>query len=163
MRIAPYLSEGLTSNPQRFVKADRGYKLQRNFREVLAARFCGDHAEFAGTSDRLSNNLTADEEGLLSTIEKLVPSAGVSYRQAVLDLRDESRRSFRGPALELREVLREVLDHMAPDKDVLDSQNFQLEKGRSGPTMKQKVRYICRVSRIGKTKAASPEDFGKCR
>src|SRR5690348_14115194 len=36
-RIAPYLSEGLSSKPQRFVKADRGYKLHRNFRETLAA------------------------------------------------------------------------------------------------------------------------------
>lgn len=36
-RIAPYLSEGLTSNPQRFVKVERGYKLHRNFRETLAS------------------------------------------------------------------------------------------------------------------------------
>jgi predicted pPIWI-associating nuclease len=157
-RIAPYLSEGLTSNPQRFVKADRGYKLQRNFRELLAAQFGGDHAELRETPAHLSNNLTGDEKRLLSTIEKLVPSAGVSYRQAVMDLGDENRRSFRGPALELREVLREILDHMAPDKEVLGSQNFQLEKGRTGPTMKQKVRYICRVSRIGKTRASSRED-----
>jgi len=41
-QIAPYLSEGLTSNPQRFVKADRGYKLHRNFREVLAAHLDGN-------------------------------------------------------------------------------------------------------------------------
>ena len=45
-RIAPYLSEGLTSNPQRFVKADRGYKLQRNFRETLTA-YLGESREKA--------------------------------------------------------------------------------------------------------------------
>jgi Predicted pPIWI-associating nuclease len=66
--------------------------------------------------------------------------------------------SFRGPALELREVLREILDHLAPDKDVMQGAGFQIEKGRSGPTMKQKVRYILKKRGDGKTKASSPED-----
>lgn len=37
-RTAPYLSEGLKSHPQKFIKVDGGYKLQRHFREALSRR-----------------------------------------------------------------------------------------------------------------------------
>lgn len=37
-RIAPYLSEGLKARPQKFIKVDGGYKLQRHFLEVLSKR-----------------------------------------------------------------------------------------------------------------------------
>ena len=47
---------------------------------------------------------------------------------------------------------------MAPDKDVMGSPGFQLDKNRPGPTMKQKVRYIIKKRGDGKTKASSPED-----
>jgi Predicted pPIWI-associating nuclease len=159
VRTAPYLSEGLKSKPQKFVKVDGGYKLQRHYRETLSKRL---RVELAAVSSRasssVSNGLTPDESKLLETIDQMVPSANISYRQALIDLQDDKRVSFRGPALELREVLREVLDHVAPDKDVLASPGFQLEKNRPGPTMKQKVRYILRARGVGKTKAASPED-----
>lgn len=35
-RVSAYLTEGLTSNPQRYVKATQGYKLQRHYRETLS-------------------------------------------------------------------------------------------------------------------------------
>jgi hypothetical protein len=54
------------------------------------------------------------ESRLFEAITALIPSAGLSYRQAILDLADSTRVSFRGPAAELREVLREILDHLAP-------------------------------------------------
>jgi hypothetical protein len=71
-----------------------------------------------------------------------VPSAAQSYKQAILDLTDSSRVSFRGPALELREALREILDHLAPDSEVTAAPAYAQEKDRNGPTMKQKVRFI---------------------
>lgn len=37
-RTAPHLSEGLKSKPQKFVKVDGGYKLQRHYREALSKR-----------------------------------------------------------------------------------------------------------------------------
>jgi Predicted pPIWI-associating nuclease len=159
-RLAPYLSEGLKSTPQKFIKANGGYKLQRHYRDLVAGRLGIDSSERAFESAREANgdDLTPDESKLLKVIEQLVPSAGISYRQALSDLRDDKRMSFRGPALELREVLREVLDHTAPDKDVMASPGFQLENNRSGPTMKQKVRYILKKRGDGKTKASSPED-----
>jgi hypothetical protein len=158
-RTASHLSEGLKSRPQKFVKVDGGYKLHRHYRETLSKRIRVESAAGpSGASPRISDDFTPDESKLLATIEQIVPSANISYRQALIDLRDDKRVSFRGPALELREVLREVLDHVAPDKDVLASPGFQLEKNRPGPTMKQKVRYVLRARGVGKTKAGSPED-----
>ena len=47
---------------------------------------------------------------------------------------DQTRISYRGTAAELREVLRELLDHLAPDADVLKS-GIRLEAGQTTPTM----------------------------
>lgn len=83
-----------------------------------------------------------EDEQIISKLDALVQSAALSYKQAILDLKDDSRVSFRGPALELREALREILDHLAPDKEVTAAPGYVPEKDRSGPTMKQKVRFI---------------------
>jgi hypothetical protein len=89
---------------------------------------------------------------LIDTIERLVPSAAQSYRQGVADLHATAQRcSFRGTACELREALREVLDHLAPDEDVTAQAGFKLEPNTVKPTMKQKVRFILKSRDRGKT------------
>jgi hypothetical protein len=97
------------------------------------------------------------ESAIASTLEEVVPSAALSYRQALVDLRDTTRLSYRGPATDLRESLRELLDHLAPDKEVRKTPNFKLEPGRTGPTMKQKVRFILASRGLGKTAIETPE------
>lgn len=88
--------------------------------------------------------VAGEDQKIIEILRALVPSAAQSYRQAVLDLGDEGRISFRGPALELREALREILDHLAPDGEVEAAEGYAREKDRRGPTMKQKVRFIMR-------------------
>jgi hypothetical protein len=100
---------------------------------------------------------SAVEIQIAETLSGLVATAGLSYQQAIHDLADISRVSFRGPATELREVLREVLDHLAPDADVMKSDGFKLEKDRTKPTMKQKVRFILRARDQGATATELPE------
>lgn len=90
---------------------------------------------------------------IATTLNRLVPTAGGSYEQACLDLRDSSRQSYRGAAAELREALRELLDHLAPDTEVTKQEGFKLEADCTGPTMRQKVRFIMRSR--GKSKALS--------
>lgn len=97
------------------------------------------------------------EEAILGTLSDMVPSAALSYQQAIRDLVDDNRVSARGTAAELREVLREVLDHLAPDADVMKSDGFKLEKDRNRPTMKQKTRFILKSRGMGKTTRESPE------
>jgi hypothetical protein len=94
---------------------------------------------------------------IVETLKALLPSAALSYEQATLDLRQESRLSWRGPATDLREALRETLDHLAPDKDVTAQTGFKLEAGTSGPTMKQKVRFILKNRGVSKGAMDTPE------
>lgn len=97
-----------------------------------------------------------EDDQLINELDALVPSAALSYEQAILDLNDIDRISFRGPALELREALREILDHLAPDSDVTTVPGYAHETGRNGPTMKQKVRFI--MKKKGKRSASeAPE------
>jgi hypothetical protein len=101
-----------------------------------------------GTSGRASlesaNQLTNQEQQVVATLQTLVPAAALSYQQAVQDLQQLGRFSFRGTAAELREALREVLDHLAPDAAVSAAPGFKLEAGQTTPTMRQKARFILR-------------------
>jgi hypothetical protein len=103
--------------------------------------------------------LSEDEQKLLRTLGSMLPTTAMSYKQALADLSDSDRVSFRGPALELREAMREVLDHMAPDTDVMSSSGYKPEKDENGkdrskPTMKQKVRFILKQRAVGRGRTA---------
>ena len=91
------------------------------------------------------------ETAILQTLERLLPLTALSYRQAIQDLADQKRSSYRGVAAELREVLREVLDHLAPDADVMNAPGFKLEKDQTKPTMKQKTAHILKARGLNDT------------
>jgi len=105
-----------------------------------------------------SISLSKDETIIYETLLKLIPTAALSYKQALLDLAEENRISFRGVATEFREALRETLDHLAPDKDVTAQPNFKFEKDKKTPTMKQKVRFILRMRELPDNAIKPPED-----
>jgi hypothetical protein len=98
------------------------------------------------------------ETQILTTLRKLLPSAGLSYEQALRDLRGAPRLSYRGTAVELREALREVLDHLAPDADVMRSSGFKLEKDAARPTMKQKAQFILKARGVVSGALSTPKD-----
>jgi hypothetical protein len=97
--------------------------------------------------------ISAEDQKIARTLEDLVPSASLSFKQALINLTDRNRVSYRGPAVELREALRETLDHLAPDEEVVKMAGYKQEKGLNGPTMKRKVRFILRA-RGGKDETA---------
>lgn len=101
---------------------------------------------------------TTVEQAILTTLQQVVPTAALSYEQGCRDLGDGKRLSFRGVASEFRECLREVLDHLAPDKEVMAQQHFTLEEGQKKPTMKQKARFILRARGQISTAVRAPED-----
>jgi hypothetical protein len=86
-----------------------------------------------------------EDQRIARTLEGLVPNAARSFKQALVDLTDTKRFSYRGPAVELRKALRETLDYLAPDKDVVKMSGYKQEPETKGPTMKQKVRFILRA------------------
>ncbi len=95
---------------------------------------------------------------IISTIKALIPSAALSYEQALLDLQSNSRLSWRGPATDLRESLREVLDHLAPDLEITSDPKFKLDTNAKGPTMKQKVRFILKQRQTNSSIISTTEE-----
>jgi hypothetical protein len=94
---------------------------------------------------------------IVATLNEVCPSAGLAYQQALLDLEATERFSWRGPATDLREALRETLDVLAPDEVVTAMPGFKLEKDARGPTMKQKVRYVLKSRDVPSGSIAAPE------
>ena len=79
------------------------------------------------------------------TLAKMLPRAAASYEQVLRDIAEGGRVSWRGTSAELIEALREVMDHLAPDDKVSAAPGFQLETGQTGPTQRQKVRFILKA------------------
>lgn len=115
-------------------------------------------AEVPGQPENRTNQFDRLEASILGTLDKLCPPAGACYKQALHDLRDSGRMSWRGTAAEIRETVREVLDKLAPDEAVQESPGFQLENGARGPTMKQKVRFILKSRRYSESARKPVED-----
>lgn len=88
--------------------------------------------------------LTRKEKLIIETLGALIPTAARSYEQALLDLADETRQSYRGTASELRETLREVVDRLAPERQVEAEPDYRPERDLTHPTLKQKVRFVLR-------------------
>jgi hypothetical protein len=99
----------------------------------------------------------AVDMSIVQTLRELVPSAALSYEQALDDLQAESRKSWRGPATDLRECLRETLDRLAPDDDVMAMPGYKQNPDVNGPTMRQKVRYVLKSRGQSKTASESAE------
>jgi hypothetical protein len=95
---------------------------------------------------------------IIKTLESILPSAALSYKQAIIDLQIENRMSWRGPATDLREALRETLDHLAPDKEVEAIVGYKPVKEAAGPTMKQKVRFILMKRGLSKSLTETSEN-----
>lgn len=98
------------------------------------------------------------EAHILTTLKAMLSDAAASYEQAILDLRGGSRVSWRSTAVELREVVRETLDHLAPDDAVMKEPNFKFEKDRKGPTMRQKASFVFRSRGLSESKRKTPQE-----
>lgn len=87
-----------------------------------------------------------------------------SYEQAAVDLEDNSRLSYRGPAAELREVLTGVLHRLAPTEKV-EATEWYKEARRSGtrtepkPTRAERVKFILRSRVPGSAATEAGETF----
>jgi hypothetical protein len=84
-------------------------------------------------------------------------TAAACYRQGISDLVGADRVSYRGTAAELRESLRETLDHLAPDAEVEQQRWYKPEDRQTRPTMKRKARYILTSRGRNRTQMTSAE------
>lgn len=72
-----------------------------------------------------------------------------SYAQVKLDIQQTERVSWAGTAHEIREVLSTLLRLLAPDENVKSQQWYKQESNTSGPTQKQRVRFILQANGAG--------------
>lgn len=157
-------TKGLDSEMQRLIGLASGknskVSYQNVIREIKAKRKeIETGLEFLiGAESPASRTSVGSERAILATLERMIPTAGASYKQALLDVQQQGRISYRGTAAELREVVREVLDHLAPDAGVTASAGFKLEDGLKGPSMKQKVRFILKARKVPEAARQTAED-----
>lgn len=114
-------------------------------------------AAIVHASTRGSGSRSAIDERIISTLQQLCPAAGAAYAQGIKDLESVERVSWRGPATELRESLRETLDSQAPDKEVEVAPWYKPEQGQQRPTMRQKVKYIFKNRDMNSSQVAHVE------
>lgn len=86
---------------------------------------------------------------IFKALHKLSPELGLSYNQVKIDLQDDNRLSWAGTAHEIREIVANVLRLLASDNEVMKQSWFKLEVNTSGPTQKQRVRYILELQNGG--------------
>jgi Predicted pPIWI-associating nuclease len=99
-----------------------------------------------------------------SRLRKLDALLADGYEQAIIDLEDTKRISYRGPAAELREVLTGVLHRLAPNEAV-QATDWYKESRRSGarrestPTRAERTKYILRSRAKGSAVTDSTEAY----
>lgn len=86
--------------------------------------------------------ISRSDELIVASLKEVCPSAAAAYEQALRDLQSTDRLSWRGPATDMREALRETLDALAPDAEVEKVPGYKLEPDTRRPSMRQKAKYI---------------------
>ncbi len=145
------LHSAARGKPRRAKVIDRLSKAKQLLVRLEGAAMTSAAAKSAGRR-------TETDRLIIETLREICPTAAGAYSQALADLSAERRESWRGPATDLREALREALDVLAPDPEVTKDPGFRLEKDAHRPTMKQKVRFILKKREIPHGAMAAPEN-----
>ena len=135
--------------------------LQENFRDNLLiplSRAYWSHAPERAPAGR--------DEDVLQRLSALDEELGESYEQVVEDLTDESRKTYKGTAAELREIIRGTLVRLAPDDKVKDTDWYK-EARKTGtrnettPTQGERTKFILRERSSGSAAIEAAESYRK--
>lgn len=88
----------------------------------------------------------------------MCPAASDCYEQGLVDLRDASRKSWRGTIAEFREALRETLDALAPDEEVRKRPWCKPGPDATRSTMRQKVRFVLEARKLHRSQMDPAEE-----
>ncbi len=145
-----------------------GYGKQNSTRLVVALR--KDTQTVKGSSDtiRINPKSRADlekkyiiytngatqiaHEKIYDALLQISEPLANCYAQVKMDINDQSRLSWVGTAHEIRHLISILLQKLAPDVDVISQSWYEQDKNTSGPTQRQRVRYI-----LGQHNAGSKE------
>jgi hypothetical protein len=102
-----------------------------------------------------------DRNYIYSALLQISEPLANSYAQVKEDLEDTNRVSWAGTAHEIREVLATMLRELAPDDSVKSRSWYKQEPDTSGPTQKQRVRYILQMRGAGSKELKVGEQVSK--
>jgi hypothetical protein len=104
------------------------------------------------------------DDQVATRLRRVDPELADGYEQAVLDIENTDRMSYRGPAAELREVLTGVLHTLAPN-DQVEATDWYREARRSGsrkettPTRAERTKFILRSRAKGSASTEAAESY----
>lgn len=101
------------------------------------------------STETSKHSLDASAESVVYRLSQVSPTLAARYRQVHLDLGDKGRLSYRGTANELRETLRELLERLAPDEQVIRQPWYKPIEDRREPTQQQRARYTLETRGAG--------------
>lgn len=142
-----FLKQMEQRSPKELLKDAQGY--------YLAHRVLDEYERRHGPKPN-AQAMGAVEGSIFKALDAVIPTTALSYKQMLQDLNDQNRVSYRGTAAELREVLRELLDHLAPDDEVLKT--VKLDPTQKRPSMKQRATFILKKRGVGDTTRKTAED-----
>lgn len=132
--------------------------LEKSFRTLESQQLIVESNKLVETRNSSSEIVAVGQDKkIIDLLSKILPPIALSYQQVLIDI-SEKRLSYKGTASEQREILREVLDYLAPDSEVMIIPSFKLEKDRTLPTMKQKVRFILKKRNKSQSAIEVPEN-----
>ncbi len=133
-------------------------RVERYFRDSLLVPL--SRAYWSQAAAEANEGMEPEVARRLSALD---PALRDSYEQAIEDMSNEGRKTYRGPANELREVLREVLHKLAPDKEVTRTDWWKArrasKKDSNPPTHAERTIYILRAHRAGSAAEEAAESF----
>lgn len=139
--------------------------LQEAQRRIDSARAAIEHlagyTPSSATSVEQSGTKTAIfvSNEIYETLLKLSEPLACSYAQVKTDIQDTSRSSWAGTAHEIREILAQTLRIMAPDEKVKAQKWYKQETNASGPTRRQRARYILESQGAGSREQETVENI----
>jgi hypothetical protein len=138
----------------RFCKA-----IMRHFKENLLVPL--SRAYWSQAPERSSAGY---DDQVAVSLKSLDADLADGYEQAILDLENDERLSYRGTAAELREIVTDVLHHLAPT-DQVQATEWYKEARRSGarkeptPTRAERTRFILRARAQGSAVTGAAESY----
>ncbi len=85
---------------------------------------------------------TSFHDGIYTALVGVSITLANSYEQVKIDLDNNQRISWSGTAHEIREIVTNLLRLLAPNDEITLESWYKQEKDSSGPTQKQRVKYI---------------------
>jgi hypothetical protein len=95
-----------------------------------------------GTIKQTSSVYDSNQNEIYTKLLGISERIADSYKQILADMNDVNRISWAGTAHEIRQTLSSLLQLLAPDEEIIKQTWYKQEPNTSGPTQKQRVRYI---------------------